>query len=409
MKKGINICIILLIMFVIAFVSATLFLNDKESSIETIAPIHENVEEEGVEPEAIVMEDTSIEGKYSHDVYQEKIDKVAKEYGAKGVSVALIENGKVIDTFSYGSAIKGELPMTEDTKVRIASISKVFLGIATMISVEEGTMSLDEDIGTYWGFKIGTHASGDVITPRAILTHTSSLQDTEDVSATYYNAMANRLKGSGIRSFVSGNIKNYYYNNYAMDVLGMTIELANNKNLDDILSERIYDTLGIDAAFYAGDIEDTANIATIYQADGSVGMSASRMKNWHSRKPGSVGWGFAGGVTISAKDLGKMVALISNDGVYDGTRYLSEDSIKNLEYHEGNDIGEYWQCQPLFYEQDKYGQEEFYYHTGSAYGVFSLIGYNPVTKQGIAVLTTGASSRGDVRGDIAEMLLNIEV
>ena len=45
------------------------------------------------------------------------------------MSVALIENGKVIDTFAYGSAIKGELPMTEDTKVRIESISKVFLGI----------------------------------------------------------------------------------------------------------------------------------------------------------------------------------------------------------------------------------------------------------------------------------------
>ena len=412
MKKGISLVLVIFIIIlfgVIAGLGVYWFIDYKNSSISTVASTNDTVESNIQEPEVVIIEDKSIEGKYDHDEYQQKIDKVAKDYGAVGVSVALIENGKVIDTFAYGSAIKGELPMTEDTKVRIASISKVFLGIATMISVENGTMDLDEDIGTYWGFKIGTHASGDKITPRALLTHTSSLYDTEDVSATYYNAMANRLKGSGIRSIVSGDMGYYYYNNYAMDVLGMTIELANDKVLDDILSERIFDSLGIDAAFYSGDVKDTSNIATIYQSDGSIGMSASRMKNWHNGKPGSVGWAFAGGVTISVKDLGKMVAILSNDGMYEGTRYLSEESIKNLEYHEGNKTEEYWQCQPLCYETDKYGQEEFYYHTGSAYGVLSLAGYNPETKQGIAVLTTGASKRDDVCGDIAEILLNIEI
>lgn len=376
-----------------------------EDKIGMIDSIDENVEEDKI----IVENDMSIEGKYNHDEYQEKIDKVAKEYGAVGVSVALIEDGKVIDTFSYGNAIKGKLKMSEDTKVRAASVSKVLLGIATMISVENGKISLDEDIGTYWGFKIGTHVKGDKITARSLLTHTSSLYDSEETSDTYYNAMVNRLKGSGIKYLISGDIKNHYYNNYAMDVLGMTIELANNKKVDDILSERIYNDLGIDAAFYSGDLKNTSNIATIYQSDGSIGLDANRIKKWYSGKPGSVGWGFAGGATISVKDLGKIVALISNGGMYDGKSYLSDVSINNLEYHEGNDTGKYWQCQPLFYETDKYGQEEFYYHDGSAYGVLSLIGYNPVTKQGIAVLTTGASKENDICGDIAEILLNIKV
>lgn len=37
------------------------------------------------------------------------------------------------------------------------------------------------------------------------------------------------------------------------------------------------------------------------------------------------------------------------------------------------------------------GQEVLYYHTGSAYGVFSLMTYNPVTQNGAVVITTGAS------------------
>lgn len=413
--KILKLIIIAAIMVTIAMVGIWIIDNKGGSDvfstwIEEYASVlseEENLEEE---EEIIIIEDKRIEGKYEHNLYQEQVEEISKQYGAVGVSVALIEKGKVIDTFTYGSAVKGEKEMTADTKIRIASISKVFVGIATMISVEEGTMTLDEDIGTYWGFKIGTRASGDIITPRALLTHTSSLYDSENVSTMYYSAMASRLKsGSGIRNIVSGNIENYYYNNYAIDVLGTTIELANNKTIDEILQERIYSKLNIDAAFYGGDVKDTANIATLYRADGTIGKAASTIKNWHSGKPGAIGWGFAGGVTISVNDLGQIVALLQNNGMYEDTRYLSEESIDNLEYHEGNETEEdYWQCQPLFYETNKCEQEELYYHTGSGYGVYSLIGYNPVTEQGIAVITTGANDK-KIYWDIAELLLNIEI
>lgn len=419
MKNNTSKLVILLLIMLIIISVVTIFVlkKYKEDSITALNNTNENIQEETYEIEVLVEEeeDIGIEGKYDHEEYQIKVEEIAKKYGTVGISVALIDNGKVIDTFAYGSAIKGQLPMTEDTKVRIASISKIFIGLATMLSVEKGTMSLDEDIGTYWGFDVKNRLKDDVITPRSILTHTSSLYSTDDISATYYNKMASRLKsGSGIRGIVSGNIKNYSYNNYALDVLGMTVELANDKVIDDILSESIFDKLEIDAAFYGGDLKDTSQIVTIYHADGSVGMSASRMKTWHKGKPGSQGWAFAGGLIISVKDLGKVIALIANDGIYNGTRYLSENCINELEYHEGNDTGRHWQCQPLCYRTDMYNQEEFYYHTGSAYGVYSLAGYNPVTGRGIAVLTTGAIGYKDdksvakVCGEIANILLNIE-
>ena len=190
-------------------------------------------------------ENPSIEGKYNHEEYQKKIDEIAQNHEAVSVSVALTDNGKVIDTFSFGDAIRDELKMTEDTKVRIASISKIFVGLAAMASVENGTMSLDEDIGKYWGVDVRTYADGDVITPRSILTHTSSLYDSEDMDDTYYYTTAYLLKsGNIVRNIVSGNIENYNYNNFAFDVLGMTIELANNKVLDEVLAEKIYKKFG---------------------------------------------------------------------------------------------------------------------------------------------------------------------
>ena len=105
-----------------------------------------------------------------------------------------------------------------------------------------------------------------------------------------------------------------------------------------------------------------------------------------------------------------MVALLCSDGVYEGKRYLSRASVRALEYHDDIQIGDYWQCQPLRYEPEKYGQKSFYYHTGSAYGVLSMAGYSHETGKGVVVLTTGASRKAgmEVFDAIAQLLLSIE-
>ena len=45
-----------------------------------------------------------------------------------------------------------------------------------------------------------------------------------------------------------------------------------------------------------------------------------------------------------------------------------------------------------------YGREAIYYHTGSAYGFYGLISYDPDTGDGVVVFTTGASGAKDGYG-----------
>ncbi len=350
-----------------------------------------------------------------HKELQEQINTIARRYGAVGLSVAYIENGTVADTFAYGYATRDTTPMTAETKIRVASLSKILVGIATMLSCENGIMSLDGDISDYWGFTMGTSASGDVITPRSLLTHTSSLSYSDSEYNSTYEGMSSRLKsGSGIRGIKSGNIANWSYSNYGFHVLGCTVELANNMELDDILDEYLFDPLEIDASFYSGDVENTDLVATIYQSDGSVGRSRNTSLSIKSDGvPGSYGYNFSGGLTISAYDMGKIIALLANDGVYNGQRYLAASVVENLEYHEGNKTSSgFWQCQPLRYKTNAYGQDELYYHTGSNYGVYNLACYNPESGCGVVVLTSGASATTDsegiyaVCGSIANLLLN---
>jgi CubicO group peptidase (beta-lactamase class C family) len=55
----------------------------------------------------------------------------------------------------YGFADKGRgVPFTPDTVMNIGSISKTFTGVALMRAVQEGKLSLDQDINSYLPFKV---------------------------------------------------------------------------------------------------------------------------------------------------------------------------------------------------------------------------------------------------------------
>ena len=54
------------------------------------------------------------------------------------------------------------------------------------------------------------------------------------------------------------------------------------------------------------------------------------------------------------------------------------------------DATSFEQCLVLRRQEDLLGREELYYHTGSSYGVYALMSYDPETEDGVVVITTGA-------------------
>lgn len=335
-----------------------------------------------------------------HAALQNRINAIAKKYGAVGLSIAYIKDGHVSDTFAYGEAVRGVSAMTADTKVRAASISKVLVGMAASLSAEEGTMTLDTELDTYLGFPIHKAQEGDHITVRSVLTHTSSLRAPEDVSRSYEGMKTRLMSSSATREVCSGNLENWLYNNYAFSALGLAVERANSCTMDELLGHYLYRPLSIDAAFRTGSVSDTKKLAVLYRADGSTGLSYQEMlKAIDDELPGTDGSGFAGGLTISAYDLGKIVALLAGDGKYEGAQYLSPSIVSTLESHGDKAVsGGFYQCQPLRLRANTYGQSRLFYHTGSAYGAYNLMCYNPDTGCGVVVLTSGASGKKDAAG-----------
>ncbi|MBQ6987334.1 MAG: serine hydrolase [Oscillibacter sp.] len=335
-----------------------------------------------------------------HDAIQGAVDAAGQRYGATGLQVAVVERGHLTDTFAYGWATVGEDRMTPTHKMRIASISKVLVGLTAARMRQDGLVDYSEPFGIYWDDTFVNPAHPNTpVTLKTLLTHTSSLAD-GSLSA---SSVRSRLSsGRGYTSAVPGSLDNWEYSNFGFGVLGMTLERVGNRTLDQLLNRYFFNIMDIDASFYAGDLHDSSKLVTLYSG-GSVTLSLSSQRSRHNPgTPGGDGSVFAGGLVISVRDLGKVAALLANDGSYEGLQLLSPESVRVMETYDEQRVSDgFYQAMPIRYRTDAYGREGIYYHTGSAYGVFNGFSYDPHTGDGVVVLTVGASGARDSNGNYA--------
>ena len=361
-------------------------------------------------------------GRYQYEPYiastltQEQIDavlnEVMEEYSATAISVGVIQDGVVTGSGAWGWAVKNERELTADTKLRAASLSKLSVGMSAMAMAEEGLLELDAPLSAYWGEDVYNPYSRAQPSAYSLMTHTSSLMDLETQGG--LSNLRGKLR-TYWRNMEPGDGGYWYYSNFGFCVLGTTLELASNEVLNDYLQSRFLEPLGVRASIFSGKLE-ADELASLYNSYGELELSASAQASF--AVPTEIGAGAAyypGGLTISARDLAKLVAILANDGVYDGVRYLSAESVADMEtprfavdYLEGT--WPFEQCLVLRRQSDLMGRDAIYYHTGSAYGVYSLYSYDPDTGDGVVVITVGTPYRRNQRGlyalcaDISERL-----
>ena len=349
-------------------------------------------------------------GEYEYVIYkgpdltQEELDatlvEVMEDYPAVAVSVAAIEDGEVTASGAWGWAVKNEREMTADTKVRVASLSKVSIGMCAMAMAEDGLLALDAPLSDYWGESARNPYSSTQPSAYTLMTHTSSIASREN-----QRGLSN-LRGllrTSWRRMEPGNGGYWSYSNFGFCILGTTLELAADQVLDDYLQARFFEPMGIRASLYAGRLE-AGEVACLYNAGGGVERSASAQTT--QGVPNTIGQGasyYPGGLTISAPDLAKLVSILVNDGTYDGVRYLSPESVADMETPRFTvdylaDTYPFEQCLVLRHQEDLMGRSSVYYHTGSAYGVHSLLSYDPEARDGVVVITVGTPRRVDERG-----------
>jgi CubicO group peptidase (beta-lactamase class C family) len=96
-----------------------------------------------------------------------------------GISIALIEEGKIAWTKTYGVKKSGSPdPVTRDTLFQAASISKPITALGALVLVQQGLVDLDTDINHYlkrWKVPENQFTETQKVTLRRILSHSAGL------------------------------------------------------------------------------------------------------------------------------------------------------------------------------------------------------------------------------------------
>lgn len=330
----------------------------------------------------------------AQDSTTQRLTQLMQDYPVMGLSVAVVKEGKVVHTQALGWKEEGkELLETRDL-FRIASISKSFTATALLQLVEKKALSLDDDVSDLIGFRIRNPKFPDtVITLRMLLSHTSSINDQQGyftLDAIHPEKNAN-WQGA-YNTYAPG--KGYEYCNLNFNLAGAILEKYSGVRFDAYIQENILQPLGLYGG-YDVDQLDKSRLATLYayQRDSakftaSPAAYVSKSEELKTYVPGYSTPIFSptGGMKISAPDLAKYLLLHMNYGKVGITRIISKAHSKEMQTPLSTDENyglALWKTDVLLPGVELVG------HTGSAYGLYSALFFNPEEKYGFVVISNG--------------------
>lgn len=225
-----------------------------------------------------------------------------------GATIIVTRDGLTVFRQAYGMAdVAKGLPMTPDTVMRIASITKQFTATGILILVDEGKLALDDDINK---FLPDYPTGGKRISIEHLLTHTSGIANYTS-KPTFEAGMNTDLTVSQmIDSFKNDTPQfepgtRYSYSNSGYFLLGAIIEKVSGLSYAKFVEQRIFVPLGMSNSAYEGHERGSA-----MRAQGYTRSSASA--GFEAGKSVSMTLPYAAGALVSTvDDLARWDAAVS--------------------------------------------------------------------------------------------------
>jgi CubicO group peptidase (beta-lactamase class C family) len=261
-----------------------------------------------------------------------------------GAIAAVTSSEKVLYEGAFGERVLGQgAPMTMDTVVWLASMTKPIVGAAAMKLVEQNKLSLDEPVSK-WLPQLGNvkvlagwdaqgqailRAPKSAITLRHLLTHTAGF--TYDIwnpdMAKYMKTLNIPRAGSGKKagldiplSFDPGTQWEYGIN---LDWAGQVIEAASGMKLGEYIQKNITDPLGMNSTSFKISPDMRARMAKVHQRgeDGNLTVTQNETNQNPEFEPGG------GGMYSTANDYVKFMRMILSKGKGNNQQILKPETV----------------------------------------------------------------------------------
>lgn len=365
----------------------------------------------------------------SSQTIAERLDSVAISFNLAGMSTATVCHGEISWLGHYGySDIDDAIEVVDETRYRIASVSKTITAMGVMWLWQEGMLLLDEDISSYLGFEVVNPAFPDkAITVRMLLNHNSSIID----GATYpdflsdsYNldtppSVSELLLTDG--SYYSNSTFLGYepgswfsYSNINYGLLGTIIEAVSGQRFDEFMKDNILLPAGVLGSYNIQDLPELEHLAVLYRKE--LGFWVAQADHYNGiyppardltdYVPGTNGLLFApqGGLRVSAHELALLMRCLIPDDRLDGAGPLHKPALDTMItsswiYNGSNGNSYYGLFQAwglgLHKPTNDPGNDLLYDglnlsgHPGEAYGLVSDMYFSAEDELGVIVLISG--------------------
>lgn len=195
----------------------------------------------------------------------------------------IVHKGKIIFYEAFGLEENGK-PINKDSKIWMASITKLLTGILMMQFVEQGLINLDDPASKY----LIEFDGNNKLTIRHLFNHTSGFDFAGEWASDWNVALENQV--AQILPFVNVG-KSFSYHRVGYALAGRIIERITGRAVPYLFQENIFSPLGISSAY----------------SDNTYG-----------------------GLYCTALDLAKLGQMLLNKGTYNGYDFFSQKTFEKM-------------------------------------------------------------------------------
>ena len=307
---------------------------------------------------------------------QSILDGIKNEFNRGGVVAVARKNDGTMDFGAFGNS-EETVPLSKSMSLGIGSNTKTFTAALIFRLIEEGQLSIDDNLNDLLPEKINANINGS-ITVKQLLNHSSGLfdpiNDNDDfinsvfTNPSYTYSIDEYLAKVLVPYFVNGTSHSYSNTNFIL--LGLIIEKKSGKTYHEYLREEILAPLNLSHTFLSG--QELATNTVGY----SWGPSGDNLKDLSRNGIESIAWS-AGSIFSTVEDM-----AIWYHSLFNGD-FLSASSLAVMQT---TVVGEYDLNYGSGIFSKNYNGDNIFVHSGQTIAYNSFCLYDEDTKDIVVVI-----------------------
>lgn len=254
------------------------------------------------------------------------IEEGLKTFQVPGVAVAVVVGDEVVLSKGYGLRdVEKKLPMTAETQMPIASVTKQFTVAALATLVRQGKLDWDKPVREYLAdFRMNNEYATSHLTARDLVTHRGGLPRHD---AVWYGTDLSREQIYHRLPFFefSRDLRaRFQYNNLMFMTAGYLGGQISKSSWEDLVKNALFVPLGMKRSnFSVAAMHADSNYSQAYE----LNTKREVVRIEHS---GLDAAGPAGAINSSVDEMARYARMMLAGGMFEGKRVLQESDVQAM-------------------------------------------------------------------------------